>query len=191
MRVCILSGSPSPNGNTAHLTGIFTRELETLGAESVDIRLYDKKITPCRGCYRCQNVSGEYGCAITDDDVPAIIGEIMASDCVVLSTPIYSWYCTAPMKAMLDRFYGMCKYYGSGTGSLWNGKKVAIITTHGYETDWATEPFRTGVERLCVHYGIEYLGFCSTRDDVEAPCDRPEAIAGAKALARLVVDSCQ
>lgn len=44
-----------------------------------------------------------------------------------LATPIYSWYCTPPMKALLDRLvYGMNKYYGDEKGpSLWNacGKK--------------------------------------------------------------------
>jgi len=34
-------------------------------------------------------------------------------DLLVLASPIYSWYCSPPMKAVLDRLvYGMNKYYG-------------------------------------------------------------------------------
>lgn len=39
--------------------------------------------------------------------------KVLASDLIVLATPIYSWYCTPPMKAIMDRLvYGLCKYYG-------------------------------------------------------------------------------
>lgn len=57
--------------------------------------------------------------------------------------------CTSPMKAFLDRHYGLNKYYGSAKGSLWEGKKVAIIATHGYDIEYGTGPFETGVKRLC------------------------------------------
>lgn len=39
---------------------------------------------------------------------------ILSSDLIILASPIYSWYCTPPMKAALDRLvYGMNKFYGS------------------------------------------------------------------------------
>jgi len=86
---------------------------------------------------------------------------IIGSDCVVLATPIYTWYCTAPMKALLDRHYGLNKYYGKAKGSLWEGKKIAIVATHGYDAEYAAGPFETGVKRLCEHSKLEYLGMYS------------------------------
>ena len=52
-----------------------------------------------------------------------IFDRVLACD-LLGATPIYSWYCTPPMKAVLDRLvYGMNKYYGRRRGrSLWEGR---------------------------------------------------------------------
>ena len=76
---------------------------------------------------------------------PAIAEEMLWADCITLATPIFAWYCTAKMKAVLDRHYGFNKYYGSAEGCLWEGKKVGIIATHGYDGAYATDPFEMGV----------------------------------------------
>ena len=75
--------------------------------------------------------------------------DIVWAELIVLATPIDSWYCAASMKNLLDRHYGLNKYYGSATGSLWAGKKVAILATHGYERDYAVEPFEMGMAFFC------------------------------------------
>lgn len=85
-------------------------------------------------------VSSEYGC-IQHDDMQDIVNEIIKSDVIVFATPIYTWYCPPEMKAMLDRHYGLNKYYGKGSGSLWAGKSVSIIATHGYDRSYGAEPF--------------------------------------------------
>lgn len=88
------------------------------------------------------------------------------------------------MKALLDRHYGLNKYYGSAEGSLWAGKKVGIIATHGYEGDYATEPFETGIKRLCKHSGLDYVGMYSVQDEDDLASFQTEsAVAGAKAFA--------
>ena len=62
-----------------------------------------------------------------------IFGLVLSCDLLILATPIYSWYCTPPMKAVLDRLvYGMNKYYGGERGpSLWAGRAVALLMTCG------------------------------------------------------------
>jgi len=154
--------SPRLRGNTAELVKPFVQELEENNCDVTYITLSDKDIRPCKGCYTCQDIEGRYGC-VQDDDVPTIMETIIESDCVVLATPIYTWYCTAPMKALLDRHYGLNKFYGDASGSLWKGKKIAIIATHGYDVSYAAEPFETGVKRLCEHSELEYLGLYSVR----------------------------
>ena len=111
--------------------------------------------------------------------------EIISSDYVVLATPIYTWYCTAPMKALLDRHYGLNKFYGrAARGSLWKGKKIAIIATHGYDADYGAEPFETGIKRLCEHSSLEYMGMYSVRDENNLASFKTEAaIAGAREFA--------
>ena len=83
--------------------------------------------------------------------VTALAEDSLWADPISLATPIYAWYCTAEMKAVLDRHYGFNKYYGSAEGNLWQGRKVGIIATHGYPADYACGPFEQGIARLCKH----------------------------------------
>lgn len=185
--ILILMGSPRLHGNTAELCKPLAAELKECGANVRYVTLADKNIHPCRGCYVCQNVSGEYGC-IQKDDMQTIVEDVLWADCIVLATPIYSWYCTAPMKAVLDRHYGLNKFYGSAEGSLWAGKNIAILATHGYDGAYATDPFEMGIQRLCVHSGLTYMGLYSVRDEDNLASFRTEsAIAGARAFARRIL----
>ena len=89
------------------------------------------------------------------------------------------------MKNVLDRHYGFNKFYGSAEGSLWAGKKVAILATHGYDGAYATDPFEMGVQRLCKHSGLTYCGLHSVQDEDNLASFRTDAaIAGAKEFAR-------
>lgn len=185
MKVLILMGSPRLQGNTAELCKPFMEEAKDNGAEVRYMTLADKTIHPCKGCYACQEVGEAYGCCQADE-MP--VGDILWADLIVLATPIYAWYCAAPMKNVLDRHYGFNKFYGSAEGSLWAGKKVAILATHGYDGAYATDPLEMGVQRLCKHSGLEYVGIYSVRDeDNLASFQTPEAVAGAKKFARMVL----
>ena len=183
MNILILMGSPRLRGNTAELCKPFIQELERNGVNVKYVTLADKEIRPCKGCYVCQNVQGEYGC-VQKDDMHGIVEDIRWADCIVFATPIYSWYCTSEMKALLDRHYGLNKFYGSAKGSLWEGKKVAIIATHGYPDAYATEPFETGLKRLCKHSKLQYIGMYSVRDEDDLASFRTvEAMKGAEEFA--------
>ena len=187
MNVLVLMGSPRLTGNTAELCKPFVEELKENGADVRYVTLADKNIRPCKGCYVCQDVAGEYGCS-QKDDMETIVLDICWADLIVLATPIYAWYCAAPMKNVLDRHYGLNKYYGSAEGSLWAGKKVAILATHGYDGAYATDPFEMGMERLCKHSGLTYLGLYSVQDEDNLASFRTaEAVAGAKAFAKKIL----
>jgi multimeric flavodoxin WrbA len=181
-------GSPKLNGNTAELLKPFISELREHNCEVTYITLSDKDIRPCEGCYVCQKILDRYGCVL-QDDAGQIMEQILANDYIVFATPIYAWYCTAPMKALLDRHFALNKFYGSEKGSLWKGKKIALITTHGYDTAYATEPFEMGIRRLCKHSGLEYMGMYSARDKKSLVSFQTEdVIAGARAFARQLLE---
>ena len=187
MNVLVLMGSPRLHGNTAELCKYFMAELQTQKVEVEYIELEKMQINPCKECYACQDVTGEYGCA-QKDDMTQVAAKILWADVIVLATPIFSWYCTAKMKAFLDRHYGFNKYYGSAEGCLWEGKSVGIIATHGYEGDYATGPFETGIQRLCIHSNLKYVGMYSVQDnDNLASFQTPEANAGVKAFAQKIL----
>ncbi len=165
MKYCILMGSPRETGNTASLLKPFIEELEAHGSEYDLISLYDKNISPCIACRVCQADWTKFGCRFVDD-AQEIFDKILESDIVVLATPIYSWYCTPPMKSLLDRLvYGMNKFYGDEKGpALWEGRKLALVTTCGYRPEKGSDLFEAGMERYCKHSQLIYAGMLAERD---------------------------
>jgi multimeric flavodoxin WrbA len=187
MKFCVLMGSPRLQGNTVELLKPFVEELQNNQVEVSYITLEGKNILPCKGCYACQDVNDNYGC-VQQDDVEGIMEDIISSDYIVLATPIYSWYCTAPMKALLDRHFGLNKFYRSASGSLWEGKKVAIVATHGYDANYGAGPFELGVKRLCEHSNLDYMGMYSVRDEDDLVSFQTEmAVNGAREFARTLL----
>lgn len=164
MKTYILMASPRKEGNTAALVAPFMDELKSFGYEVEMVWLYDKDIQPCLACRVCQKDWTKFGCA-RQDDVQEIFDEILDADLIVFTTPIYCWYCTAPMKALMDRLvYGMNKYYGDEMGpALWAGKAVASITTCGYRPERGADLWEEGLKRYCKHSGLTYLGQLAER----------------------------
>lgn len=159
MKVCVLMGSPHRQGNTAAILEPFCDELRRKGADVEISWLYDREIRPCLVCRNCQRDWSTFGC-VQDDDGQALFEAVFACDLLVLATPIYVWYCTPPMKALLDRLvYVMNKFYGEERGpSLWEGKAMALLETCGYPPEKGSDLFETGMQRFCKHSGLRYLG---------------------------------
>ena len=190
MKVCILFASPRPNGNTSKLLAPFAEQLALQGAQYELVSLYKKKIASCTACRTCQKDWARFGCRIRDD-VQDIFDRVLDADVIILATPIYSWYCTPPMKALLDRLvYGMNKYYGDEKGpSLWKGKRVALVTTCGYHPEKGADLLEEGIRRYCRHSQLDYVGMLAERDpgyDTEFMSE--EKAAHARAFARRLVD---
>ena len=164
MKTYILMASPRREGNTAALVAPFMDELKSAGHEAEMVWLYDKDIQPCLACRVCQKDWTKFGC-VRQDDVPEIFDKILDADLIVFATPIYCWYCTAPMKALMDRLvYGMNKYYGDEKGpALWAGKAVASITTCGYRPERGADLWEEGLKRYCKHSGLQYIGQIAER----------------------------
>ena len=164
MQVCILMGSPRKEGNTAALMTPLIRTLEEEGHDCRTVWLYDKKLKGCLACRACQKDWSVFGCA-QKDDMQEIFDLVLACDLLILATPIYSWYCTAPMKAVLDRLvYGMNKYYGEQKGpALWAGKRVALAVTCGYRPEAGADLWEEGVRRYCKHSQLTYAGMLAER----------------------------
>ena len=166
MKALVLLGSPRPQGNTAALTAILCDQLQQGGVQTEVLSLYEKEILPCVACRGCQQDWSAFAC-VWKDDVAPIAEKILDCDLMVLATPIYSWYCTPPMKALLDRLvYGMNKYYGERRGpSLWKGKALALLETCGYPPDKGCDLLEEGIRRYCRHSGLRYLGSHAERHE--------------------------
>lgn len=163
-KVCILRGSPRKEGNTNALAEPFTAALKEKGCSVTEFDLYDMDLKPCLACRGCQQDWSVSAC-VREDDMYLIFDAVMRSDLIVIASPIYSWYCTAPTKTVLDRLvYGLNKYYGDKKGpSLWAGKQVALLTTCGYKPEKGADLWEEGMKRYCRHSQLEYRGMLAER----------------------------
>jgi len=142
------------------------------------------------GCYYCQGESDEYGCSQEDDDMEEIVEKILLADLLVFATPIYTWQATPKMKAVMDRMYGLNKFYG-GTprNSLNKHQSYALIATCGYDLNYGAGLLDEAIRRWCTHSGLFYLGMYAVRDEDDlASFQTDEAIQGARQFARIILE---
>jgi multimeric flavodoxin WrbA len=101
MTVTILgiSGSPRRHGNTETLLDSFLDGAKSAGASVEKVVLREINYSPCRGCNACHK-TGE---CVVKDDAPGLYDRILAADCVVVASPIYSMGITAQLKGFIDR----------------------------------------------------------------------------------------
>ncbi len=99
-KVLILSGSPRKDGNSDILCDEFARGARESGNEVEKIRVAEKDVHCCIGCYYCRDHGGE--CAFKDD-MAQILDKIIAADVLVLSSPVYFYSIDAQLKAVIDR----------------------------------------------------------------------------------------
>lgn len=99
-KVLILSGSPRKAGNSDLLCDEFMRGAVDAGHDVEKIRVSEKKIGFCQGCYYCQKSGGV--CAIKDD-MAEVLQKMIDADVIVLSSPVYFYSIDAQLKALIDR----------------------------------------------------------------------------------------
>ncbi len=99
-KVLILAGSPRKDGNSEMLCDEFARGAQESGHEVRKIRVADRKIAPCRGCYYCTEHGGQ---CIYQDDMGEVMEAIIAADVLVLASPVYFYSISAQLKAVIDR----------------------------------------------------------------------------------------
>ena len=99
-KVLILSGSPRKGGNSDVLCDEFARGAKESGNNVEKIRVAEKKIGYCRGCYYCSDHGGE--CAIKDD-MAEVLQKMIDADVIVLASPVYFYSIDAQLKAVIDR----------------------------------------------------------------------------------------
>ena len=186
MKCTVLMGSPRRQGNTAAALGVFLDEMEVLGVQCRAFDLYEQNPAPCLGCKGCQDAEG-FGC-VQEDGLEDIYAHIVDSDLILLASPIYCWFCTAPMKAAMDRLiYATNKFYGTSGQkiTLLKGKELAALATCGYPAEKGSDLWAEGLRRWCRHGNMNYRGMLTLRDfGGEEPFMTEEYAAQTRAFAR-------
>ncbi len=165
MKISILLGHVRDNSNTVIVVEQFIEEVKKQGADIDSIIIKDLNIEHCNACWTCQDIFDRPGCP-KQDDMHVIYSSVQNSDCIIFASPIYSWYCTPPMKSVIDRLvYGMNKYYGKVEGPcLWEGKLAGLITTCGYDIEAGAGVYEEGLKRYSKHSKLNYIGKLAIRD---------------------------
>lgn len=102
MKVIGINGSPRKDGNTAILIQTVFEELTKEGIETELIQLSGKSIEGCKACRACHKNKNKQ-CVITDDFFNECFAKMLASDGIILGSPVYSAGVTSQMKALIDR----------------------------------------------------------------------------------------
>ena len=102
-KIVAIYGSPRRKGNTATLLKKTIEGARDSGAEVEEIVLRDLKISPCLEIYGCMQ-AGE--CAIKDD-FQIVRDKILASQGLILASPVFFYTVSSHTKILMDRFQSL------------------------------------------------------------------------------------
>ena len=83
-KILVISGSPRHGGNSELLCDALIRGAVDSGHTAEKVDLQDLRIGACRACYGCRGT----GTCVQKDDMAALLDKMIASDVIVLATPV-------------------------------------------------------------------------------------------------------
>lgn len=102
MRIVVFNGSPKGDkSDVLHITRAFLDGMKEAAPQDVNIiNVIEKHVEYCKGCFTCKQNGGT---CVYDDDMREMLEEIVKSDLVLFSFPLYCYGMPAPLKALVDR----------------------------------------------------------------------------------------
>ena len=102
MKILVLNGSPKGDkSDTMHITRAFLEGMQEAAPQDVRVvNTVDTHIEYCTGCFTCMHNGGT---CVLNDDMREILQEILASELLLLSFPLYCYGMPASLKALMDR----------------------------------------------------------------------------------------
>lgn len=183
-KVCILNGSPRPNGNTKELIRRFTKGAEAAGHEVICFDLQKMAIHGCLGC--CKGGKDESSPCVQKDDMEKIYPVYRDADIVVLASPMYYWGISGQLKTAFDRLFAVAEL----TPDYENPKKecVLLMAAEG-DTESNFAPVRAFYEGLTSHLGWRNKGSVYAGGNMEAGdiLSKPSQLEEAEALGRAIL----
>ena len=105
MKILILNGSPTKDGNTVALVNAFKEGAESKGHKVTVLDVAHKKVNGCLSCNYCHNQGN--GKCIQQDDMQQIYPILMETEMIVFASPIYYFTMSAQLEAVIQRFYAI------------------------------------------------------------------------------------
>ena len=148
-KVLVISASPRKGGNSDMLCDQFANGAREAGHEVEKIRLAEKNIGYCKGCYACTKL----GKCFQDDDANELVEKMLSADVIVLATPVYFYSMDAQLKALIDRSVSRWNDFGRFKGTEFWLVVTAADTSH--EMMSATLEGLRGFMRDCMEGSVE------------------------------------
>jgi multimeric flavodoxin WrbA len=148
MNVLAINGSHRKGKNTATMLRLVLQELEKGGAKTELLEISELNIEFCRACNRCLNKTE---CSIREDDVPRVAEKMLASDAIIVGSPVYFGNVTGRLKAFMDRTRWMHM-----SENLLDGKLGAALTHAGLRNG-GQEMTQLILERFLQHHGLRVV----------------------------------
>ena len=108
MKILVFNGSPKRDkSDVMHITRAFLEGMQQAGEQQIQvIHAVEQNVKYCTGCFSCMNNGGH---CIHDDDMRGILEDILQSDLLLFSFPLYCYCMPAPLKAIIDRVLPLSK----------------------------------------------------------------------------------
>ena len=108
MKILVINGSPKRDkSDVMHITRAFLEGMQQAGEHQIQvIHAVEQNVKYCTGCFSCMNNGGH---CIHDDDMRGILEDILQSDLLLFSFPLYCYGMPAPLKAIIDRVLPLSK----------------------------------------------------------------------------------
>ena len=134
MRVIAINGGPRKGWNTSKLLKHALEGAKSAGAEAEPIvNLYDLNFKGCVSCFRCKlKAGGHPGKCAMHDDLSEVLDRVLASNVLLLASPIYLWDVTGMMRMFLERLiFSNLGYRVTDRSDFKGALNVGLIYTMG------------------------------------------------------------
>jgi multimeric flavodoxin WrbA len=193
--ITAIYGSPRRQGNTSRLLQQAVAGARDQGATVTEIVLRDLKIAPCMEIYGCT----EAGECVIQDGFQQIRDNILASDGIMLASPIFFYTVSAHTKIFMDRCQSLWvkKYWIDDLPKgQWVSKRqgmfISVGATHGkklFEGALLTVRYFFDVIDTTLWKSLLYRGLDFEEDVLEHPDYLQESYTAGQALATLLEGS--
>jgi multimeric flavodoxin WrbA len=104
MNVLAVNGSPRKDWNTATMLKSALEGAESVGAQIKLVHLYDLDFKGCTSCFSCKRKGNTCaGLCVQRDDLRDVLAEALASDALIMGSPVYFGDVTGEMRSFLER----------------------------------------------------------------------------------------
>ena len=153
MKIVAIYGSSRKNGNSELLVNHAINNLEVDNSEVKRYYLSEMNIKSCMGCFACRKKE----MCVRKDDMNELLTDMVESDFVIFSSPVYMFDATGSFRLMLNRMYPLLGGKPGFYTKRHPGMKCMIIMTQGAPTIMFRSASKV-IKRIIKSFGFNVFG---------------------------------